>query len=157
MAASSSSNYFILSEDDYYLDPNNILLDTDVIEYYNEVFSNNIGYLATMVDSKYHGYHAAISNGIVSRTTINHIGENALEKFYYIKINRYPQVNFSHLFLQNNVPIKDFRDRYRVLFWNSWEEHIEDYSVKDVSEHHIFIPVQFIARKIKLVVGKHQP
>jgi hypothetical protein len=155
MTASKDSDYFILCEDDYYLDLNTDL-DKDIIDYYKSIFPDDVGYLATMVDNKYHGYHAAISNGIVSRTTIHKLGD-ALNKFYNIKDSQYPQVNFSRLFLRDGIPIKDYRNKYQILFWNSYEEHLEDYSVVGPNHHHIFIPVQYVAYSDPIIIPKEQP
>jgi hypothetical protein len=159
MSASKDSDYFILCEDDYYLDPKNLLLDVDIIYYYNSIFSDDIGYLATMVDDKYHGYHAAVSNGIVSRKTIQKLGEDALQKFYNIRESQYPQVNFSRLFLNNGIPIKDYRNKYKILFWNSYEEYLEDYSlrIEGTVDYHVFIPVQYVTYKDVKIVSKKQP
>lgn len=140
----ATGDYFLLIEDDYCLDYTNNTLDIDLITCYHEQFENNIGYLASWapIDDPYHGYHAAISNGLISKETFNTI-KNPLCQFYGIKKSIYPQVNFSHLFLINNIEIKDFRDTFKVLFWNSWENRIEDYSLnKDYK--HVFIPVQYV-------------
>jgi hypothetical protein len=140
----ATGDYYILCEDDYCLDSSNLTFEQDIIKHYKNTFPNNIGYLCTMVDSKYHGYHAAISNGIISKTTIQSMGNDILNTFYSINTSVYPQVNFSRLFLNANIDIKDFVDTYIVLFWNSYHQNIEIYTRNQDADKHIFIPVQFL-------------
>lgn len=140
ISADDRSDYYILIEDDYCIDSENLDLEYDLIQYYRFKFPDNIGYLATFTDDKYHGFHASISNGLVSKETVKRI-KNPLKQFYNIHVNRWPQVNFSHLFFQNNIPISDFRDKYSILFWNSHEQRLETYST--LGYYHVFKPIQF--------------
>ena len=105
MNASPDSDYYILIEDDYCLDQRNVNLELDMINLYLKKFPNNIGYLASWAPKKdpNHGYHAAISNGLISKDTFEKF-ENPLEDFYGITKSIYPQVNFSLLFLYNRSP-----------------------------------------------------
>ncbi len=146
----SNADFFLLCEDDYFLDFRNSNLDIELMELYHQKFPNNIGYLSTMVDDRYHGYHAAISNGLVSRETVRTLG---LDSFYAITNSPYPQVNFSTMFINANIPILDFRNHFRIYFWNSSNDQVENYS-RCVSPFHVFIPVQCIALKKLSIIDK---
>lgn len=142
----STGDYNMLIEDDYCLDKNNLTLEQDLIKCYNDIFVYNVGYLTTYADKNHvnHGYHAAISNGLISRKTIKEYLKDVdlLSEFY--KINEYSQVAFSQLFLLQNVFIEDFRHLYRILFWDAGTKTMKDYTLNNVNrdERHVFIPLQ---------------
>ncbi len=137
-------DYFVITEDDYYITP----YITRLVDYYNMVFPTCIGYLALMADStRFFPHHAAISNGLISRKTIDFLSDNVgdILQYFYNKsiVFQVAQINFSYLFLHNNIEIKDFRDTYKALCWSSSINNFEDYSNKDTTLS-IFIPVQTI-------------
>jgi len=134
-------DYFILIEDDYSLDPDSPNSLKDLVQCYNEMFPDSKGYLCGLVLEP--PRHAAISNGIISRKTCEHIPD-MLNEFYRQHISgqyeAYSQITFSILFTNFQLPIEDYRHRFKSLFWNSFNNNFEDFSVVDTK--HIFVPVQ---------------
>jgi len=134
-------DYFILIEDDYSLDSENPNALNDLVQCYNQVFTDSKGYLCGLVAGP--PRHAAISNGIISRKTFEHIPD-MLNQFYQLHTLKgyeaYPQITFSILFTNFELPIEDYRHRFKSLFWNSFKNDFEDFSVVDTN--HIFVPVQ---------------
>jgi hypothetical protein len=149
----ATSDYFLLIEDDYVIAPNTLYADHALLYLYKTLFPNNIGYLATKTSNEYHGFHASISNGVISRDTMLEF-KDPLEEFYNINVSRYPQVNFSHLFIQNSINIKDFSENCRILFWNSLTDSIEDHSKENLDENaqDLIVPIQYV---IKELLDKH--
>lgn len=142
--SNKNTEYILVVEDDYYLDYRNVNLDIDLVKYYKKSFKNNIGYLSTLnFNDPPHGLHAAISNGLISRQTMNSIPD-ILHTFYSERSSWLPQVNFSKLFLSYNIPIKDFSDTYNILFWNSYIKKTEDYTKAKNALYHVFVPVQYM-------------
>lgn len=140
-------SYYLLIEDDYCIDTNNIWFDKELVDIYKQKFNdtNNIGYLSTLVWNK-PITHAAISNGLLSKETVDYIhtksGLTMLEAYY--KLSGYPQLKFSELF--NNIGIlhKDISDYFRILFWDSPSQKILDYSTNLTCDSLAFIPCQQI-------------
>lgn len=147
LVADPSSQYYILIEDDYTLSLDNIDADTDLIECYTRLFPDGLGYLCTMTADAGLGYHAAISNGMISRYTARILGASAISYFYNLTTSPFAQVNFSFLFTENGIPLYDYRDTHQAWFWNSRTDELEDYSIFGKSKEnkkHIFIPVQML-------------
>ena len=138
-----TSDYYLLIEDDYYIYPKYVHIDTELMGYYCRSFPDGIGYLATWAPSdprieqvKDHGHHAAISNGMISRQTFEKI-PNILDTFYRTTSGRWPQVNFSRLFLDHGIQIKDFSGEYDMHYWDGSE--VKNYSYANKA---IFLPIQ---------------
>jgi hypothetical protein len=148
--AHPTSDYYIVIEDDYFMDCTYNTVDTDLIKSYRAIFPDNIGYLATWapVDPKYeqvqaHGPHAAISNGIISRDTFEKI-PNLLSSFYS-DTTSLPQVIFSRLFQRHGIPIRDFEGVYNMHFWDTVWEKTTNFSEEEMSKS-VFLPVQIIPK-----------
>jgi hypothetical protein len=108
-------DYHLLIEDDYLIDPEELQFDYSLISIYQRKFPNNIGYLATLCgphNSFPYSTHSMISNGLISTDTVKSI-PNILEEFY--KIDIYPQLAFSKLFLDRKIDILDYSDTYFSL------------------------------------------
>lgn len=136
-----TASHFILIEDDYCLDATNLTADVDLLEVYKRKFPDGIGYLASWAPREnICGYHAAISNGMVSRKSWEQFPDPLAS--FYAKQGSCPQLLFSALFTSgpNPLGLEDFRDRFSCLFWNSHRKRIEDYG--DKVQSHVFMPVQ---------------
>jgi hypothetical protein len=146
----TNSNYYLIIEDDYVIDRNNITFDIQLIDIYNNLFKDNIGYLSTLVWDKPFK-HAAISNGFISKSTFETIEKESkqtiLNTYYTLKpIQNYPQLKFSQLFNDYNVPQKDLTGNIEILFWDSPSNSIKDFS-KVKNNEYIFLPCQSIYTK----------
>jgi hypothetical protein len=133
-------DYYIIIEDDYAFSKTANL--SNLLSLYKEIFPDNIGYLCSLAeDSPPHSYHAAISNGIISKETFQKINTESTLLQQYYDIPGHPQATFSKLFLNNNIPIKDFKDYYNVYFYDSYAKNIRTYSsgLKD-----LFLPIQMV-------------
>lgn len=135
-----NSDYYIVMEDDYCVDNNNIIFDIDMLRIYKEKFKDNIGYLSSVANYYKTIWHAAISNGIISRDAFKKLKEPILDTFYSIKAD-FPQVMFSILFNNENIPIDDMQEEYVFPFWESWTKTFVNYT-KNTKEKYMFIPVQ---------------
>lgn len=140
--------YYLLIEDDYCIDSNNIFFDKELIDIYNNSFELNKGYLSTLVWEK-PILHAAISNGFISKKTVEYMNDlcnlNILNEYY--KLSGYPQLKFSQLFNNFNIPHKDLTNNNIILFWDSPSQKIKDFSNDDKKREEknlIFIPIQYI-------------
>jgi len=137
----SQYDYHLLMKDDYCISDEQSLFDQNLIMLYLKKFPNNIGYLATWAANNQNlPYHAAISNGVISKQTFEKF-ENPLKSYYDMeKVVNYPQLKFSYLFTNNGIPLADFTDKYQALFWHSENMCIFNFS----SEHNqrMLIPVQ---------------
>lgn len=133
--------YNVIIEDDYYVrDP---LFDQYLINEYNLAFADNIGYLCSLCHiGRTPIRHAAISNGMISTETCD-MYSDMLKEFYSLpKIHNFcPQLYFTMLFINRGIPIKDYSQRYNVLFWNSVRSKLESFTENNF-EKSIFIPVQ---------------
>ena len=146
----TNSKYYIIIEDDYAIDRNNINFDIQLLEIYNKSFKDNIGYLSTLVWEKPFK-HAAISNGFISKSTFESIEKESkntvLSCYYTLKpIEDYPQLKFCQLFNDYNVPQKDLTEYIEILFWASPDNSIQDFS-KVKNNKYIFLPCQSIYKK----------
>lgn len=138
-------DYFLLIEDDYCIHPSLLDFDTRLVNTYNTIVGNDcIGYVCTYADAIMgHPYHAAISNGIVNKKTIDQFKNKELLQEYYKCAKDYgiEQVGFSDLFLKNDVPVYSLHNDYKALFWSSYRNRVENFSDKQV-EQEFFIPIQ---------------
>ena len=114
----SNYDYHLVMEDDYCFDSNKIMFDKDFINMYIEKFPDNVGYLSTWATAvSGHKFHAAISNGLISRKTFEKL-ENPLGIYYTMwRVELFPQLRFSYMFTMHNIPISDITDKYQALFW----------------------------------------
>lgn len=139
----SNFDYYIFIEDDYVLNTKNVNFDIQLIKLYRKKFSENIGYLCSKAGKGTNPhFHAMISNGIISRKSLD-IFDNVLEEYYNYSKKIHCQVRFSLLFTDKDIQIKDYSDVYEVKFWDSGEKKIFDYS-SCTNSMSIFVPVQCI-------------
>lgn len=139
-------DYYLLIEDDYCIHPSLLDFDVQLIKTYNDQH-NGFGYLCTYADAVMgHPYHAAISNGIVSRKTIEFITERGVDLLdqYYQCANECgsEQVGFSNMFLKFDVPVYSLHTIYTAMFWSSYRNRIELYS--DILDKYFFLPIQYL-------------
>lgn len=143
------TDYYLMIEDDYLIQPGNKLFFEQLTQEYKKSFPDGVGYLASWATNhKDYGYHAAISNGMISRETIKSLPyDNMLNGYFSVKreFPVYPQVVFSWLFLKNNISIKDFIKIYSSMFWDSVHKKLIQYGNVDGPD--IFIPVQSLYTK----------
>lgn len=142
--------YYLLIEDDYCIHPSILDFDTKIIDTYNQIVGeNNIGYVCTYADAIMgKPYHAAISNGIVNKKTIEKFKDIDILKTYYECADEcgIEQVAFSNLFLQYDIPVYSFHEIYTAVFWSSFRKCLELYS-QDI-KNYMFIPIQFLLHQI---------
>ena len=134
--------HHIIIEDDYCIDPNSINFDTQLIDIYKTKFKDNIGFLSEKcVYDKDIGYHSSISNGMISSDTIKKIN-NPLSKFY--EYTHYPQISFSYLFIDNEIPITDYSEYFKITFWNPKLQKLQDFSENKNLKEECFTPIEKI-------------
>lgn len=142
-------DYYLLLEDDYCIYPSLLDFDTQIIESYNKIVGESgIGYVCTYADAIMgHSYHAAISNGIINRKTIEKLNGIDILKTYYKCSEEcgIEQVAFSNLFLQHDVPVYSFHEIYTAVFWSSYRKRVELYSKQ---QNYMFIPIEFLLHQI---------
>ena len=135
----SKFDYHIIMEDDYYIDPTQTEFDTDLINIYTSTFKDNIGYLCTYASLHQNMWHASISNGMISKDTLERLGKDILEHFYSFEM--YPQLKFSHIMTEKNINICDIQKYYKIPFWDSPTQTIKDFTTSQ-SNIYMFVPVQ---------------
>lgn len=133
--------HHLFVEDDYCV-YNNKVFDYELLDLYKQKFPNNIGYLCSMASTNGHDFHAAISNGLISTDTFKSFSTDPLILYYSSK-HGYPQLKFSYMFTDNGIPLDDFSDQYKILFWHSNEGRVIDYSKPGVNRTCI-VPVQVL-------------
>ncbi len=140
-------DYYLLVEDDYCIHPTLSNFDSLIIKSYKTLTNGSeIGYACTYADKVMgHPYHAAISNGIVSKKTIQQFGELDILKEYYTCADEYKieQVAFSNLFLKYDIPVYSLHNLFKAIFWSSYRKKVECYS-PDTIESQFFIPIQYL-------------
>jgi hypothetical protein len=173
--ADQYSQFFIFAKDDYCLDSQNLTIDTDLISIYLEKYPLRLGYLISFCVSpsqqrsnsytkniyynknKIANEHSEnIWNGFISRKTIETIIKNnncdiiTCLKSYICN----SKIEFDKLFLDNDIEINDYRERYKTLYWNTSKSKIEDFSlciannINSVKiDTNIFIPIQLLFLK----------
>lgn len=139
-------DYYLFIEDDYFIHPSLHTFDQDLINVYNSLLqegNTDVGYACSLANaSNGHHYHAAISNGIVNKKSMQMLGSDVLDK-YYICAKNYPieQVAFSDMFIENGVPVYSLDKIYIALFWSSYRKRLENYSLSDADKY-LFVPLQ---------------
>jgi hypothetical protein len=140
----SDFDYFVFIEDDYV--PAIDDFDLKLIEMYEEGT-----YLCSMADTLngIFSHHAAISNGIISKKTIEKI---ILSKNYKKWFDEHSdlsfgginyQIVFSDYLIENGISILDYRKKYKVDFVRSGK--IMDFSLPNVETNEkIFTPIQSV-------------
>jgi hypothetical protein len=142
LSSSPDSQYFIFSEDDYALDVDNPLADIMLVDHYNKSFPNGIGYLCSYASDLYnYGHHAAISNGMISRTTLEQF-DDPLNSYYTATLGVMSQLGFTNLFKQNSIPFCDYNNQYGVLYWSALRHQLEVWG--EVHPIHIFMPIHVL-------------
>lgn len=140
--------YYLLVEDDYCIHPSLLDFDSQLVNIYNDIVkeSNGIGYVCTYADAVMgHPYHAAISNGIINKKTVDIFKDMNLLAEYYKCSSEYgiEQVGFSNLFLKFNIPVYSLHNIYKAIFWSSYRNKVECFSKKDIKQY-LFVPIQFL-------------
>jgi len=135
-------DYNIIIEDDYCISLDNPYFDLELVQEYKEKFPQNIGYLCTWCPDypPWAPKHAAISNGMISKATIQSI-KNPLEYFYTLR--DHSQKMFSYLFTDHGIELKDISDKYKIFFYYTGDPVIQDYSSVN-SNKLIFMPIQML-------------
>jgi hypothetical protein len=134
-------DYYIFIEDDYYLDASTPNVIGRLLEIYQHQFPDQLGYLCSMhIDLPPYGSHAAISNGVCSRATLQ-VLQDPCQQYYSITESDNPQTMFSILWVQHHVPIRDYRSYHLVWFYASNHQALIDYSTHPQSLTHLFRPV----------------
>lgn len=144
-------DYYITMEDDYSPHPTAINFDLTLLKYYNDIFPENIGLLCTWVNpSGFRGIkrqHAAISNSIISKDTLDKIN---LNKYTDIFIG---QMEFSNIFLNNKIKLKDYSNQgknYQIPYWRTNGGYIWEFS-KFKNNKYLLVPIQLLDNKYKIV------
>lgn len=139
MQSFPEADYHIFLEDDYTLVPTQTQFVQKLVGLYKQKFPNNIGYLCTHVGTLNGYQHAAISNGIISRDTIDAMGgaTNMLYELYNLPI--FPQLAFSKIFDNHHIPILDWTSHFAADFFRSEKCQLEIYPS---AEERLMIPVQ---------------
>jgi hypothetical protein len=111
-------------EDDYCINPFNLHFDIEMVNIYKSQFKSNIGWLAFT--------HC---NGIISKQSLEVIGDDILNKFYNLSnmckraknsngFTRHPQVIYSLLLTNHSIQIINIDNYYICSFWESRYKHI---------------------------------
>jgi len=130
--------HHIIIEDDYCIQPNCYDFDIKLYNIYMEKFKDNIGYLSSKYGTQDKlPFHAMISNGIISSDTLKKLNQ-PLNLFY--EYEGFPQLSFSYLFSDNNIPIDDYTYYFRVPFWTG--RKIINYSSDKKIKEGCFVPFQ---------------
>ena len=131
----SDFDYYICMEDDYCFNKNNF--DKILVDYYNNVYPNNIGNLYNIISVEnetieYYGGLVFISNDTFKKLYncdkweknplkhLNLIDEADNECFHKLRkryIGAYYQVAFSYLFTMANIKHKSIVDTYDFIYW----------------------------------------
>ncbi len=140
--------YYLLIEDDYTLHPSLVNFDSLLVEYYNEMIKDSgEGYLCSFADSFMgHPHHAAISNGMMNRKTLNSLGNKVLDEFYVLASTDFCQIAFSKLFDNKNINISSMHKDFMAWFWCSSKKKLTNYSPECVDKY-AFIPVQYLMKE----------
>lgn len=134
-------DYNLFMEDDYCVNPKNVMFDKDLIDLYKSKFPDNIGYLSTLASNNNgHRLHASISNGLISSDTFKMFDDPLKTYYNMVKTEPYPQLKFSYMFTNNNILLADITDKYQALFWNSVTLELVNFSPNN--EEIILCPVQ---------------
>lgn len=136
------SDYYIFIEDDYTFNDQNVSLDVDLINTYRNCFPDDIGYLcACWADDATHGPHMSISNGIVSKKTMDYIQDTTNQPAWVTlyEDKRYSQLAFSSLFARH-VPVRDMSQNY-MPFWDSSRQKLIYYNQH--AQQTTIVPIQY--------------
>lgn len=142
--------YFLFMEDDYTVHPSLTNFDVVLVDYYNASVDaqGGVGYLCTLASSLNNiPHHAAISNGIVNKKTMQKLGEGILDDFYKLasKCVGKSQYAFSLLFEHKGVNILSTHHHFAAWYWSTVRNYLEIYSDKSVTSV-MFVPVQYFLR-----------
>jgi len=135
--------HHIIIEDDYCIEKSLIDFDIQLINIYKNKFKDNIGYLASRTSSSSNRpYHACVSNGIISTDTMKKLIDPLA--LFYKKYNNTveAQVVFSCIFTDENIPLENYGEYFRIPFWRSHTKTLEDLSLIPNIKQACFIPVQ---------------
>lgn len=138
--------YFMFMEDDYCIHPLLANFDSIIVDYYKTKCENN-GYMCSLAVDLYNfQHHAAISNGIANKNTIDTLGPNILKDFYKMDTKLNSQIGFSKLFTDKNIDIFTMHGKFIAWFWCSKKKVLENYSDTSVKEI-LIIPIQYLFSK----------
>lgn len=143
--------YFLFIEDDYTIHPSLTTFDKLLVDYYNESVKecDGVGYLCTLASPlNTLPHHAAISNGIVNKKTMERLGaggEGLLDDFYALaqKHRGQSQYAFSLVFENKNVKILSTHDHFAAWYWSTVRNSLEIYSDARVTNL-LFVPTQYL-------------
>jgi len=137
-------DYHILMEDDYCFAKDRVDFDRVLVGLYRRRFPDNVGYLCSWAaEHNGHRYHAAISNGVVSADTWKRFPD-PLQAYHHMSlVEKYSQLKFSYLFTENGIPLADFAEEFRALFWNSDANEVASFSPQTTTRDMI-LPVQCV-------------
>lgn len=136
--------YFLFIEDDYCIHPSLVNFDSILLEYYKSKCENG-GYLCSLaVDLYGFQHHAAISNGIADKNTMEMLGPNILKDFYKMDEKIHCQIRFSNLFTDKKIDIITMHNDFIAWFWCSKNKILENYSDDDDVTQILFIPIQYL-------------
>lgn len=143
-------DYHLFIEDDYCIYPSLLDFDVQLVDAYNNlVGGDGTGYVCTYADAIMgHPYHAAISNGIINKKTLEKFKGNMLTKYYKCVKTTVEQVAFSDLFLQEDISVYSLHKIYTALFWSSYRKQLESYSQSTSTITPFFIPIQFLLHQV---------
>ena len=137
----SNFDYFILMEDDWVPHPDTNFFDEILLKYYIQNLPNK-GFLCSWAPQKFvfNRLHACIAVGILNKYTFEVISKNK-------EIN-IGQRGFSNLFLNRDLPIKDYSEQgknYMIPFWETNSGVIFEYA-KYISNNYLLVPIQLLER-----------
>jgi predicted O-methyltransferase YrrM len=138
-------DYYLIIEDDYTIYPECTEFDKVLLDIYKEKCPDNIGYLCSWAGVfDVHAFHAVISNGLISRQTFEKIGD-PLQVFYDRAdnfIDNAGQLKFSSVFMEKNIPLVDYTDRYCNPYWETGYQKLFEYPNSGTGDKKIIVPVQ---------------
>lgn len=157
--------YCVFAEDDYALDPSSggdAFLK--LVQHYRAQCADV--YMCTYAAQTEHKYHAVISNGIVSGSTLERLDRycvdvmnvsGVLEHYYECaQACGVPQIGFSDLFLTCGIPVVSMHRDFDALFWSSFRMRVERYSAPEPVLPQFLVPIQYLtSRPAYDVVDRH--
>jgi hypothetical protein len=144
-------DYYILMEDDYIPCIDNF--DEKLIQSYQNKFYNkkthfnDEGVLCVWASfAKDNQLHMAHSLCIVSAKTMKKVFFKQF-KIQLEKLKHNCQINFSKIFTQANIPIKDYTNEYYTPYWNG--KHLVDCCINTPENNTaLFLPIQVIPNDV---------
>ena len=141
-----SYDYYIFGTYEYVLTPNFPDFGRNLVNYYKKITKDNIGYLCTYASDKFKlPYHTVLPEGIISKDTLEKIGDYPLNLYYNIK-DEYcfynNKLKFCSIFPDSKKYIVDFSNKWSAVDWNDTTKIIVNYSNVSIPNY-IFIPYDY--------------